>query len=123
MIYDPDSFSGKGEYTWRPGGLAEYKSGEINTYDQGLRVYERVWMLELIASQELHWHRHGNGTVDPDLSFGIGEESIGKKPGMEPKFGSVLTSLHVRRNSKCQRILLFEQRSRKRLARCRREDT
>ena len=25
MIYDPDSFSGKGEYVWRPGGLAEYK--------------------------------------------------------------------------------------------------
>jgi len=77
-------------------------------------VAKQVWMLELIVSQELHWRPHGNGTVDPDLSFGVGEESTGKKPGMEPKFGSVLTSRRVRRSSECQRILLFERRSRKR---------
>ena len=52
--------------------------------------------------------------VDPDLSFGVGEESTGKKLGMEPRFASVLTSRRVRRSSECQRILKFERRSRKR---------
>ena len=104
-------------------GLPCIKGGEINTSNQNLRVYERVWMPELIVSQELHWRQHGNGMVDLDLSFGVGEESIGKKPGMEPKFGSVLTSRHVKRSSECQRILLFERRSRKRLTKCGREDT
>ena len=63
-------------------GLQRMKSAEINTSNQSLCVYEQVWMLELIVSRELHWCRHGNGMVDVDLSFGMGEESIGKNPGM-----------------------------------------
>ena len=109
MHYDPDSFGGKGGYVWRPGGLAAYnRDVERNTSNQSLRVYGQVWMLELIVSRELHWHQHGNGMVDPDLPFGVGEESTGKRPGMEPRLRSVLTSCHVRRSSECQRILKFE---------------
>jgi len=64
-------------------GVSLIKGGEINTCNRGLCVYERVWMSELIVSREFHWRQHGNGTVDPDLSFGDGEESIGKRLGMD----------------------------------------
>ena len=61
--------------------------------------------------------------VDPDCSFGVGEGSIGKRLEMGPKFGLVPTYLHVRRSSEYQKILTFEQRLRRKLTRCGREDT
>ena len=110
VIYDPDSYGGKGGYVWRPGGCAAYKRWRKKYLRQGSVCVRASVVPELIASLEHHWHRqgNGNGTVDPDLSFSVGEESIGKKPGMGQKFGLVLTSRHVRRSSECQRILLFE---------------
>ena len=69
------------------GGVLLIRSGEISICNLLLCAYEQVWTLESIVSQELRWRQHGNGTVDPDLSSGVGEESIGRRREMEQRCG------------------------------------
>ena len=123
MIYNSDSFSGKGGYVWRPDGLARYKRWR-NKYQQPESSCVQVSVdagIDCLTRASLASAQEWDGGSRP--FFWRRGESIGKKPEMEPKFGSVLTSRRVRRSSECQRILLFERRSRKRLTKCRREDT